>query len=88
MAKSDRSEVAGNVFLGVIGFAVVTCAGLAVAGTLGLGAVVAALTSWWMLIPTVLLAGGIVGWYAWRLSRPITTAADNDESPEVSRAAR
>ncbi len=87
MAESDRSGWVGNLFLGSVGFAVITCAGLAVAGTLGLGAVVAALTSWWMLIPFVLIAGGIIGWYAWKRSRRIPIAA-HDASAAVSREAR
>ncbi len=89
MANSDRSGWAGNVgIVGIAGFAVLCCAGPVVVGTLGVGAVVAALTSWWMLIPAVLVAGGIVGWYAWRRSCRIPTAAHNDASAAVSRGAR
>ncbi len=89
MANSDRSEWAGNLgIVGIAGFAVLCCAGPVVGATLGVGAVVATLTSWWMLIPVAMVAGGIVGWYAWRRSCPIPTAAHNDASAALSRGAR
>ena len=89
MAKSDGSSWAGNLgIVGIAGFAVLCCAGPVVAGTLGVGAVVAALTSWWMLIPAVLIAGGVIGWYAWRRSCRIPTTGGSNRSATASRGAR
>lgn len=54
--------------VGVVGFAVVCCGGVLILGTLGVGAVLAAVTSWWVLLPVGLAAAGIGAWYAWRRS--------------------
>lgn len=63
---------------GVALFAAACCAGPVVSATLGLGAVVSLVTSLWVLVPTVLIAAGVVAWHAWRRScrtRPIAVEA-------------
>ncbi len=53
---------------GVALFAAACCAGPVIAATLGLGVVVSLLTSLWLLVPTVLVAAGVVVWSIWRRS--------------------
>lgn len=70
MKQDRRSTPSGGdlAMVGVVGLAVVCCAGVLILGTLGVGAVLAAATSWWVLLPTGLAAAGIAAWYAWRRS--------------------
>lgn len=68
--KEEKRSKSGNsvAVVGVVGLAALCCAGPLVLGTLGVGAVLAAVTSWWVLLPTAAAASGIVAWYAWRRS--------------------
>ena len=54
------------VAAGIVLFAVICCAGLLFVGTLGFGAVLAALVSPWLLVPTGLAIVGIFAWYTKR----------------------
>lgn len=69
MTRGKCSGAGSNLaMVGVVGLAVLCCAGPVVLATLGVGTVLAAFTSWWVLLPAGLAAAGIVGWYAWRRS--------------------
>ena len=53
---------------GIALFAVICCAGLLLAGTLGFGVALSALTSLWLLVPTALAVLAIFAWYLRRRS--------------------
>ncbi len=56
--------------VGYGGFIFVCCGAFLAIGGLGAGAIVAALTSWWVLVPVVVAVGA---WYAYRRSCRIET---------------
>jgi ABC-type amino acid transport system permease subunit len=56
------------VAVGIVLFAVICCAGLLLAGTLGVGVGLSALTSPWLLVPTALAVVGIFAWHSRRRS--------------------
>ena len=56
--KGDTLAVGGAAL-----FAVICCAALPLALTVGLGGVLSLLTSPWVLIPTALVIVGIFAWY-------------------------
>lgn len=70
---------------GVVGLAVVCCAAPVVLATLGIGAVLAAVTSWWVLLPAGLAAAGIAAWYAWRRSCRIRDERAHETTRERTR---
>ena len=51
--------------VGYGGFIVLCCGALLALGGLGAGAILAALTSWWVLLPVAVAVGA---WYAYRRS--------------------
>lgn len=71
--------------VGVVGLAVVCCGGVLILGTLGVGAVLAAVTSWWVLVPAGLAAAGIAGWYGWRRSCRIRDEGAHEPTRERTR---
>ncbi len=56
------------VAVGIVLFVVICCAGLLLAGTLGVGVGISALISLWLLVPTALAVIGIFAWYLRRRS--------------------
>ena len=89
MNENDTSGWGGSLaVVGVAGFAALCCVGSLVAGTVGLGAVAAALTSRWLLIPVGLAGAGIAIWYTWRRSRRVRGVAPIPNFPSPSRSAR
>ncbi len=77
---TDQGKGSGNrlIVIGFAGLAALCCAGPLVLGTLGVGAIAAALTRWSLLIPFILAAVGIVARYAWRRSCRIRAATAED----------
>ncbi len=57
-AKGDTLAIGGIAL-----FAVICCAALPLALTVGLGGILSLLTSPWILVPTLLAVVGIFAWY-------------------------
>ena len=82
MREENRSKAGNSLAVaGLVGLAVLCCAGPLVLGTLGVGAVLAAVTSWWVLLPAAAAASGIVAWYAWRRSCRIRESRASEPGP-------
>ena len=62
----DSDKASRGRSLAVMGFPALCCASPFAVGTLGIGDVMAAFTSWRVLVPAVTITAGIVAWYAWQ----------------------